>query len=105
MGARISKALIASLAALTLAASVLPVNEAAAAPYRDNWDNGWWYGWQGRAGGSFGYGGAGWGGPTIMGEPTYEAPYYAYRGACTTAYQPVYDAYGEYVGQQVVSVC
>ena len=45
MGVRISKALIASLAALTLAASVLPANEAVAAPYRDNWDNGWWYGW------------------------------------------------------------
>jgi hypothetical protein len=45
------------------------------------------------------------GAPTIMVEPTYEVPYYAYRGACTTAYQPIYDAYGEYVGQQVVSVC
>jgi hypothetical protein len=45
------------------------------------------------------------GGPTIMVEPTYEAPHYAYGGACTTAYRPVYDAYGHYVGQQGVSVC
>jgi hypothetical protein len=96
----ISKAVIASLATLTLAASLLPAGEAAAAPYRDNWDNGWWYGWQGRAGGSDGYRG-GWWAPGVV----VTAPDYAYPGVCTITEQPLYDAYGDYVGQQLVNVC
>ena len=95
-----SKALIASLAALTLAGSLLPAGQAAAAPFRDNWGNGWWYGWQGRAGGAFGYREPWWGPSVVV-----TRPYYAYPGVCTTTNQPVYDVYGNYVGDQLVNVC
>jgi hypothetical protein len=100
MRGMISKALTASLATLTIAAALLPAGEAAAAPFRDNWDNGWWFGWQGRAGGAYGYRGGEWWGPTVV----VQAPY-VYSGACTTTYQPIYDAYGDYIGQQVVNIC
>jgi len=88
-----SRAMAASLAALTLAAAVLPAGQAAAAPFRDTWDDGWWSGWQGRAGGRYGYR-EGWGPAVVV-----TAPY------CVAVNQPVYDVYGGYVGQQIVNVC
>ena len=34
------------------------------------------------------------------------APYYGYSyGGSCTAYSPMYDAYGNYIGQQLVNVC
>jgi hypothetical protein len=36
------------------------------------------------------------------------APYYGYGygyGGSCTAYQPMYDAYGNYIGQQLVNAC
>ncbi len=107
----ISKAAIAGLAALSLTASVFATVEPAAA---ENWHRGWhgggWHGgWHGG-----GWHGRGWAGPAIVGGlaagALLAAPYaynygygYGYHGC--TAYQPMYDAYGNYIGQQLVRTC
>jgi len=101
MRVMISRVLVASFAGLTLAASLLPVGDAVAAPYRDNWDGGWWYGWQGRAGGAFGYHDPVWPAPGVI----VTAPYAVYPGVCAVTERPLYDAAGAYVGQQLVNVC
>ena len=106
MGNATSKALIAGLTALSLTASVFATIEPAAA---DNWHGGGRGGWHG--GGWHGrgwHGGAGWWGPAVVGGlaagALLAAPYYGYGGSCNT-YTPMYDAYGNYIGQQLVNVC
>ena len=86
-----SKAIIAGLAALSLGASALATAEPASAAWHHG--GGWW-------------------GPAIVGGlaagALLSAPYaygygygYPYGGyGCT--YQPMYDAYGNYIGQQPV---
>ncbi len=48
------------------------------------------------------------GGPAVVGGlaagALLAAPYYGYGGSCNT-YTPMYDAYGNYIGQQLVNVC
>jgi hypothetical protein len=69
-------------------------------------------GWQGGGGwhGGGGRGGYGWWGPAAVGGLAagafLAAPYYGYSyGGSCSAYSPMYDAYGNYVGQQLVNVC
>ena len=100
----ISRAAIAGLAALSLTASLLATTgPAAARPWHGGgggWHGGGWHG-------------GGWAGPAIIGGlaagALLAAPYaYGYDGygygGCT-AYAPVYDAYGNYIGQQLVNAC
>jgi hypothetical protein len=114
----ISKAAIAGLTALSLAASVFATNEsAAAATFRGGHGGGFHGGGGfrggGRGGGWHGGGGPGWWGPAAVGGlaagALLAAPYaYGYGpygyGGCTS-YQPMYDAYGNYLGQQLVNGC
>ena len=99
----IPKTWLAGLTALSLTASVFGAGEASAAPYREGggWHGGGWHG--GRW-----HGGGGWWGPAIVGGlaagALLAAPYYGYGSSCY-AYAPTYDAYGNYIGQQLVSVC
>jgi hypothetical protein len=76
----------------------------------------------GTAGGGAGMAGVagGWGGPAVIGglaagallaAPYYYGGYgngygygYGYGNTCT-GYSPMYDAYGNYIGQQLVNVC
>ena len=119
----ISKAAIAGLSALSLTASVFATAEPAAAA---NWHGGRGGGWHGggwHGGGWHGGGwhrGGGWWGPAVVGglaAGTLLAAPYAYGygygygpygyggyGGCTS-YAPIYDAYGNYVGQQLVNGC
>ena len=110
----ISKALIAGLATLSLSAAVLaPVDSTQAAP---RWHGGGhWHRGGGWRGGGW-HGGGGWWGPAVVGGLAAGAlaapyvygygssPYYGYVGSCY-AYQPTYDGYGNYIGQQLVNVC
>jgi hypothetical protein len=112
----ISKAMIAGVAALTLAGSVFATIEPATAGY---WRGGGFHGggWNGggggwRGGGRGWNGGGGWWGPAVVGGlaagALLAAPYYGYGygyGSSCTAYSPMYDAYGNYIGQQLVNVC
>src|SRR5260370_36440212 len=101
----ISKPLVAGIAALSLMASVLATTEPAAAAnwHRGGWHGGGWHGggwhggrWRGGAGG----GGAGVGGGVAAGA-LLAAPYYGYGdGSGCYSYQPMYDWYGNYIGQQ-----
>lgn len=103
-----SKAMITGLTALSRTTSVFVTTEPAAA---DNWHGG------GRGGGHGGgwrgggwHGSAGWWGPAAVGGlaagALLAAPYYGYSyGGSCTAYSPMYDAYGNYIGQQLVNVC
>jgi hypothetical protein len=117
----ITRATIAGLAALSLAGSVIATSEPAAAAhfqgggfhgfhgggFHGGWHGGGWHG---------GWRGGGWAGPAIVGGlaagALLAAPYaygygygpYGYYGGCTT-YQPMYDAYGNYLGQQLVNAC
>jgi hypothetical protein len=114
------KAAIAGLAALSIAGSVLATTEPVAA---QQWHGGGWHGggWQGggwHGGGWHGggwrrggwHGGAGWWGPAVVGGlaagALLAAPYYSnrYGGSCY-AYTQVTDAYGNYIGRQLVNVC
>lgn len=111
MRSTISKALIAGLATLSLTASVVATTERAAA---DQWrggggHGGGWHGGGWRRGG--GHGGAGWWGPAaviggLAAGALLAAPYYGYGygGGCY-GYAPVYDVYGNYLGQQQVNTC
>ena len=118
----ISKAAIAGLTALSLTATVLATTEPAAA---QKWHGGggghgraWHGGGHGWHGGGHGWhggggwrGGGGWAGPAIIGGlaagALLAAPYayggYGY-GRCQS-YAPIYDAYGNYLGQQLVNGC
>ena len=120
----ISKAMIAGLAELTLAGSVLATTEPASAAVLHGGGGargGAWHGgggaWLGGGawhGGGRGWngGGGGWWGPAAVGGlasgALLAAPYYGYGygyGGSCTAYSPMYDAYGNYIGQQLVNVC
>ena len=122
----ISKAMIAGVAALSLAGSVFATTEpATAAGYwrgGGGFHGGGWHGggWHGGGRGWNGGGGWGWGGPAVSRRPGcgraarrpvllggYGNGYgygYGYGNTCT-AYSPMYDAYGNYIGQQLVNVC
>jgi hypothetical protein len=75
------------------------------------WRGGGWHGgWHGGGwhGGWRHGGGWGWA-PFAVGAlagAALAAPYYygGYYGSCVT-YQPMYDAWGNYIGQQAVNVC
>ena len=98
----ISKALVAGLAALSLTVTVFATAQPAAAEQGRAWHGGGWHGHR--------HGGAGWWGPAVVGGlaagALLAAPYYSqdYRGSCY-AYSPMYDEYGNYIGQQTVNVC
>ena len=112
-----SKAMIAGLTALSLTTSVFVTTEPAAADNwhgggRGGWHGGGWHGggWHGGGRGGGWHGGAGWWGPAVVGGlaagALLAAPYYGYSyGGSCTAYSPMYDAYGNYIGQQLVNVC
>lgn len=114
-----SKAIIAGLAALTIGASALATADPASAAWRGGGrTGGGWHGggWHGGRGGY--YGGGGWWGPAVVGGLAagallaapyaygygYGYPYGGYGGGCYS-YQPMYDAYGNYIGQQPVQAC
>jgi hypothetical protein len=109
MRSTISKATIAGFAALSLAGTIFATTEPVAAA---TWHGGARGGWQGGGGwhGGGGRGGSGWWGPAAVGGlaagALLAAPYYGYSyGGSCSAYSPMYDAYGNYVGQQLVNVC
>ena len=65
--------------------------------------------WRARRNGG---GGGGWWGPAAVGGVAagalLAAPYYGYGygyGGSCTAYSPMYDTYGNYIGQQLVNAC
>lgn len=117
----ISRAAIAGLTALSLMGSLIATSEPAAA---QRWHGGGGRGWHGGGwhGGGWHHGGGwrgrGWAGPAIIGGlaagALLAAPYaygggYGYGGpygygGCTS-YAPIYDAYGNYIGQQLVNAC
>jgi hypothetical protein len=113
MRASLTKAASVSLAALALGlGTVAATTPASAAMWRGGggfhggWHGGGWRG--GWAGGGW-RGGWGWGGALAAGAiagAALAAPYYygGYYGSCVT-YQPMYDAYGNYIGQQAVNMC
>ena len=122
----LSKSMIVALAALSLTASAVAIEPASAAGptfHGGGRGGGGWHGggggWHGGGGGWRGGGwhGGGWAGPAIVGGlaagALLAAPYaygygYGYNGygygGCTV-YQPMYDAYGNYIGQQLVRTC
>jgi hypothetical protein len=113
----ISKPAIAALMALSLTASVFATAEpASAATFHGGGRGGGGFhggggGWHGGgvARGGGGWGGGGWAGPAIVGglaAGALAAPYYyGYGYNSCAAYQPMYDAYGNYIGQQLVRTC
>ena len=114
----ISKAMIAGIAALSLTGSLFVTTEPATAAgfwhggggfHGGGWHGGGWHGGGWHGGGW--HGGGGWWGPAVVGGlaagALLAAPYYGgygYGNSCT-AYSPMYDAYGNYIGQQLVNVC
>jgi hypothetical protein len=126
MRSSISKTIVAGLATLAMAAAVtLPTTSASAGWGGGNWHGGggwhgggWGNGWRG--GGSwhpgFWRGGVwnnGWWGPAIAAGVAAGAlatyPYWGYPNGYANngcwQYRPTYDAYGNYLGEQWVSVC
>jgi hypothetical protein len=119
----ISRAMIAGLAALSLMGSLVATSEPAAAQFHGGgrggghgggWHGGGWHGggWHGGGWHGGGHRGGGWVGPAIVGGlaagALLAAPYaygngYGYGGC--TSYAPIYDAYGNYLGQQLVNGC
>jgi hypothetical protein len=123
----ITRAAIAGLAAGSLMGSLIATNEpatAAGALHRCGGFHGGGFHGEGFHGGGFHGGGfhgggwhgggwhGGWAGPAIVGRlaagELLAAPYayggYRGYGGCTY-YQPMYDAYGNYLGQQLVNGC
>jgi len=121
----VSKAVIGGLAALSIGFGTLIASAPASA---QNWRGGGWHGggWHGGGwhGGGWGWRGGGWRGgywggggywnngwwvaPAIVaGALTAGAiasyPYYGYNSCWQV--RPVYDAYGNYIGQSRVNVC
>jgi hypothetical protein len=108
-----SKTIITGLAALALGASAFAsVEPASAAAWHGGgrgWHGGGWHGG--------GWRGGGWWGPAVVGGlaagALLAAPYaygygpygYGYGYGRCTGYQPMYDAYGNYIGQQLVRTC
>ena len=116
----ISKAIVAGLASLAMAAAVvLPATPAAAQWRGAGWHGGGWHGGWGRGAWHPGYwrGGVwygGWWGPAVAagvltGAAIASYPYwgggYGYGGGNCWQVRPTYDAYGNYLGQQSVNVC
>jgi len=114
----ISRATIAGLAALSLMGSLVATSEPAAAQFHGGGRGGGIHGGGFHGGGWHGGGwhgggwhrGGGWAGPAIVGGlaagALLAAPY-AYGngyGGCTS-YAPIYDAYGNFLGQQLVNGC
>jgi hypothetical protein len=119
----VSRATIAGLAALSLMGSLVATSDPAAAQFHGGgrgagvhgggfhggggWHGGGWHGGGWHRGG-------GWAGPAIVGGlaagALLAAPYayggygYGGYGGCTS-YAPIYDAYGNYLGQQLVNGC
>src|SRR5271165_5898233 len=123
----LSRTMIAGVAALSLTTSLFATTEPASAAFRlggggggfhgggfhggGAWRGGGWRGGYGGWGGGYGgWGGGGWWGPAVVGGlaagALLAAPYYGYGygGGCLT-YTPVYDAYGNYIGQQAARIC
>jgi len=103
----IPKALVTGIAALSLAATVFAGAEPAVAA---KWHSGGgFHGGAGRGGVWHGGRGGGWWGPAVVGGlaagALLAAPYYTYGYGNCYGYQPMYDAYGNYIGQQPVRVC
>jgi len=127
----VSKAVIGGLMALSLGMATLVTSEPASAQWRGGgwhgggwragpgwgWHGGGWHGggwgWRGGWGGRGYWGGNGWRwGPAIAaGALTAGAiaassyPYYGYGYNSCWQVRPVYDAYGNYIGQSTVNVC
>jgi hypothetical protein len=124
MRTNLIRAAIAGLAALSLAGSLIVTSEPAAAAFHGGGHGGGFHGGGfhgggfrggGWHGGGWHGGGWGWGGPAVVGGlaagALLAAPYaygYGYGpygyGGCQS-YQPMYDAYGRYLGQQLVNAC
>jgi hypothetical protein len=126
MMTRVSKAIVAGLASLAMAATVVLPTTPAVAQWRGGggWHGGgfhgggWHGGWAGGRSWHPGYwrGGVwygGWWGPAIAagvltGAAIASYPYwgggYGYGGGCWQV-RPTYDGYGNYLGQQSVNVC
>jgi hypothetical protein len=122
MMTRVSKAIVAGLASLAMAAAVvLPATPAAAQWRGGGWQGGGWHGggWHGGwAGGRSWHPGywrggvwyGGWWGPAIAagvltGAAIASYPYWGGGyGGCWQV-RPTYDGYGNYLGQQSVNVC
>jgi hypothetical protein len=131
----IAKTTIAGLTALSLMGSLLATAEPAAAAGALHGGGGGFHGggggfhgggfhgggfhgggWHGGGGGwhGGGWGGGGWGGAAVIGglaagallaaPYAYGNGYGGYGGGCGT-YAPIYDAYGNYLGQQLVNGC
>jgi hypothetical protein len=105
----ISKSAIAALMALSLTASLFAAAEPASAAtwHGGGRGGGGWHGGGGWRGGGWH---GGWWGPGVVGGlaagALLAAPYYyGYGYNSCTAYQPMYDGYGNYVGQQLVRTC
>ena len=112
----ISRATIAGLAALSLMGSLVATSEPAAAQFHGGGRGGGFHGGGWHGGGWHGGGwhrGGGWAGPAIVGGlaagALLAAPYayggYGYGGNGCTSYASIYDAYGNYLGQQLVNGC
>jgi hypothetical protein len=117
----ISRATIAGLAALSLMGSLVATSEPAAAQFHGGGRGGGFHGGGGWHGGGWHRGG-GWAGPAIVGGlaagALLAAPYaygygygpygyggYGYGYGGCRSYAPIYDAYGNYIGQQPVYGC
>ena len=85
----VKKTIVASLAALTLATAVVSASPASA----HNWHGGW-----------HGHGGF-WGPAAAFGVIGLAAGAMAASAYECVRYQPIYDAYGNYVGRRAVNVC
>src|SRR5574337_238996 len=116
------KTLIGSVAALAIGTAMLTASAPASA---QNWHGGGWHGggWHGGGGhgGGWGWGGGYWGhrgywgggggwwaAPAIVAGALAAGavasyPYYGYNSCWQV--RPVYDAYGNYLGQSTVNVC
>ena len=92
--------------ALFMAADAVAASTAVAGGTDGGWHGGGW-----RGGGW--HRGGGWAGPAVVGGlaagALLAAPYayggYGYGGYGCTSYAPIYDAYGNYLGQQPVNGC
>ena len=100
MRASLKKTVAGSLAALTLAFALAgAATPASATPFHPGFHGGWHRGWGGPA---LGLGIAGLAAGAIIAS---QGPYYnGYNNGCT-GYAPIYDAYGNYLGQRPVNVC
>jgi len=104
MRASLKKTVAGSLAALTLAFALAgAATPASATPFHPGFHGGFHGGWhRGWGGPALGLGIAGLAAGAIIAS---QGPYYnGYNNGCT-GYAPIYDAYGNYLGQRPVNVC